>query len=119
MSYTQISKTVFAEIGHSMPGHLLEANRRIHGHSVAITVTATGSKRHGAIIDFAVFTGLVEMVVEQLDHRYLNDIPGLQSPTLESIAEWVGEKMATAAPLQIVAVKVEREHRGESAEWFA
>ena len=31
-------------------------------------------------------------IVEQLDHAYLNDITGLENPTIELMARWFWEK---------------------------
>jgi 6-pyruvoyltetrahydropterin/6-carboxytetrahydropterin synthase len=32
-------------------------------------------------------------VIEQLDHRVLNDIKGLNNPTSENLAKWIWEKV--------------------------
>jgi len=33
-----------------------------------------------------------------LDHAYLNDIEGLENPTVEKMAEWLWEKLAINVP---------------------
>jgi 6-pyruvoyltetrahydropterin/6-carboxytetrahydropterin synthase len=33
-------------------------------------------------------------VLEQLDHVYLNDVVGLENPTIENISRWIWEKLA-------------------------
>ena len=35
---------------------------------------------------------------EALDHRYLNDIPGLENPTSEVLAWWIWERLAPSVP---------------------
>ena len=37
-------------------------------------------------------------LVEQLDHAYLNDITGLENPTIELMARWFWEKLANQLP---------------------
>ena len=36
---------------------------------------------------------------EQLDHQYLNDVPGLENPTSERLAAWIWERLQPALPL--------------------
>ena len=36
---------------------------------------------------------------EQLDHRYLNEIPGLENPTSENIARWIWQQLRPNLPL--------------------
>lgn len=113
----QISKSVWIECAHHFPAHPIEENRRVHGHSMKITVSATGDRRAGAIMDFSVFGAQVKAIADLLDHRMLNDLPDLEFPTLENIAEWFGRRFAITGPLTTVRVLVERPHRGEAAEW--
>ena len=35
---------------------------------------------------------------EQLDHHYLNEVPGLENPTSENLARWIWERLAPALP---------------------
>lgn len=116
-----ISQTVWAEIAHSMTGHPVEENRRIHGHSIKVTVSAErpGRLQDGQVMDFSVYRSQVEAIVGLLDHRHINvDFPEIGEPTLENIAEWIGVRMGIAGPLRTVSVKIEREHLGQAAEWL-
>jgi 6-pyruvoyltetrahydropterin/6-carboxytetrahydropterin synthase len=36
---------------------------------------------------------------DQLDHRYLNEIPGLENPTSERLAMWIWDRLKPALPL--------------------
>ena len=40
----------------------------------------------GWVMDFADLKREFQPVFEQLDHRYLNDVPGLDNPTSERLA---------------------------------
>jgi 6-pyruvoyltetrahydropterin/6-carboxytetrahydropterin synthase len=68
---------------------------RLHGHSFRVTVHIAGDvdPATGWVLDFAEISGAVAPIVDRLDHRYLNDIDGLDNPTSESIAVWLWERI--------------------------
>jgi 6-pyruvoyltetrahydropterin/6-carboxytetrahydropterin synthase len=35
---------------------------------------------------------------ERLDHRYLNDVPGLENPTSEILARWIWNELKPKLP---------------------
>ena len=37
-------------------------------------------------------------IEEQIDHRYLNELPGLENPTSENLAQWIWERMKIKLP---------------------
>ena len=37
-------------------------------------------------------------VFERLDHRYLNDVPGLENPTSENVARWIWRELQPRLP---------------------
>jgi 6-pyruvoyltetrahydropterin/6-carboxytetrahydropterin synthase len=53
----------------------------------------------GWVMDFAQLKSSFKPLYEQLDHYYLNDIPGLENPTSENIARWIWEKLKPSMPL--------------------
>ena len=59
----------------------------IHGHSFRIEVHISGpvDPRFGWVIDFADIRRAVEPILDQLDHKYLNDVEGLNNPTSETL----------------------------------
>ena len=73
---------------------------RLHGHSFRIRIAAAGSveEKSGWVMDFALLKERFTPVFEQLDHRYLNEIPGLENPTSENLARWVWERLGTSLP---------------------
>ena len=81
---------------------------RLHGHSYQVAVTVAGEvdPATGWLMDFAVITGAVEPVREQLDHRYLNELDGLDNPTSEVLARWIWQRVQPALP-QLACVTVE------------
>ena len=81
------------EAAHHMPhAHGEEAYRRMHGHSYLVTVTIASERADpeaGWIMDFAAFEAAVQRVAARLDHRVLNDIEGLATPTFENLLLWL------------------------------
>ncbi len=54
--------------------------------------------RLGWIIDFAELKRLVKPVVAELDHKVMNNVPGLENPTCELIAVWIWNKLKPLLP---------------------
>ena len=97
----EIYKEFTFESAHSLPnvpeGHKC---RRLHGHSFRMQVHVSGplDSRLGWVMDYADIKKIVNPVVKQLDHYYLNEIPGLENPTSENIARWVWQKLKPVLP---------------------
>ena len=83
---------------HVPPGHKCA---RLHGHSFRIEVHAEGEPQphSGWVMDFADLKAAFQPLFEQLDHRYLNDVEGLDNPTSERLAVWIWERLKPALPL--------------------
>ena len=73
---------------------------RLHGHSFAVTVHVTGpvDPRTGWVMDFADVKAGFRPLLEALDHRYLNEIEGLENPTSEVLARWIWARLAPRLP---------------------
>ncbi len=73
---------------------------RLHGHSFQITifVDAPVDEAIGWVIDFADIGRAVDPIIDQLDHRYLNEIDGLENPTSEILARWLWQKIKPNLP---------------------
>lgn len=73
---------------------------RLHGHSFRVEVRLEGDvgTDSGWVIDFADLRSAWEPVHDQLDHRYLNDVPGLANPTSEVLAEWIWRELDPVLP---------------------
>ncbi len=59
----------------------------------------------GYLLDYGEIKTACEPLREQLDHNYLNEIPGLENPTSEVLAVWIWERLLPALPL-LAAVTV-------------
>jgi len=97
----EIFKVFTIEAAHRLPfvptGHKCG---RLHGHTFQIEVHVQGplDPQFGWIIDFAHIKGAFKLVEDQIDHRYLNEVEGLENPTSENVARWVWQKLKPSLP---------------------
>ncbi len=97
----RIYKEFTFEAGHFLPSAPPEhPNARIHGHSFFVRVTLEGEPDAGTglLMPFDDFDACLSGVKDKLDHRFLNDVDGLQSPTMEHIAAWIWRELAPLLP---------------------
>ncbi|HEV7920851.1 MAG TPA: 6-carboxytetrahydropterin synthase QueD [Thermoanaerobaculia bacterium] len=99
--FVELVKDFDFEAAHLLPnvpaGHKC---RRLHGHSFRGEVAVRGEvdPRTGWLIDFAELKQVVDPIVRELDHYYLNDIPGLENPTSEMLAAWIFRRLSGTVP---------------------
>jgi 6-pyruvoyltetrahydropterin/6-carboxytetrahydropterin synthase len=62
----------------------------LHGHTYEVELVCRGKVDDvGFVIDYDVIAMAWRPVHDQLDHRYLNDIPGLETPSTEHLVAWM------------------------------
>lgn len=97
---------------HKPPGHKYRA---LHGHSFRAEVALRGEPQAetGFIVDFETLEKACAELRETLDHNFLNEIPGLETPSLENISRWIWRKLAPQFPgLHRVTVRRDSLHQG-------
>lgn len=74
--------------------------RRVHGHGFVVEVHVEGEVDPGAgwLMDYADLRTAFEPLRQELDHRLLNDVPGLENPTSENLAAWLWRRLKPALP---------------------
>jgi 6-pyruvoyltetrahydropterin/6-carboxytetrahydropterin synthase len=90
-------------------------NARLHGHSFYVEVTLRGEPDSGTgfLRDLGEVKTALERIRESLDHRLLNEVEGLDNPTLENLARFVFARAKTALP-EVARVKIRRPSYGQS-----
>jgi 6-pyruvoyltetrahydropterin/6-carboxytetrahydropterin synthase len=98
----EIFKVFQIEAAHRLPNVPADHKcARMHGHSFRIEIHIRGpvDKNLGWVLDFADLKAAFAPVMEQLDHRCLNDVPGLENPTSENLAVWIWNALSPTLPL--------------------
>lgn len=105
---TEIFREFTFEAAHRLPNLPPEHKcTRLHGHSFRVAVHVTGEVdgHLGWVMDFGDLKAAFKPLYQQLDHYYLNDVPGLENPTSENLAVWIWDRLTPALP-ELSAVTV-------------
>lgn len=97
----EIEKAVNFEAAHFMGGKPEgHPYRNMHGHSFRLEARVVGIVRPGEewVEDFSVLEAALRDTAAKLDHRLLNEIPGLETPTLERICLWAAQDLKPRLP---------------------
>ena len=115
----ELTKSFRFEAAHALPGTTLgDASTEIHGHSFRAEVTLRGAPdpATGMLVDLGLFERSLEEVRKLLDHKLLNKVEALGSPTLENLSRFIWERVAHVG--QIARVSVHRDSCGESCTYY-
>jgi len=97
----RLTKDFHFEAAHTLPtlpdGHKC---RQMHGHTFRLEISVEGivDESIGWVYDHKRISEAMAPLMDLLDHSYLNDIPGLESPTIERIAGWFWKKLEPSLP---------------------
>lgn len=97
----EIAKAVTFEAAHYMGGKPEgHPYRNVHGHSFRLEAAVAGTVKPGEewVEDFSHLTDTLAATAAKLDHRLLNDIEGLEVPTLERICLWAAADLKASLP---------------------
>ena len=112
---TEIAYTFHFDAAH----HFLKAGPdhrygRLHGHSFEATIHVQGvpDPAMGFVVDFDILRAACAKLHDELDHHLLNEVPGLEKPSLENIAAWLWKRLSAEFP-GLVQIEVARPSMGE------
>jgi 6-pyruvoyl tetrahydropterin synthase/QueD family protein len=97
----EIFKEFTFEAAHRLPFVPVDHKcHRLHGHSFKVEIHVSGEidPATGWFMDFGDIKAAFKPLHNQLDHNYLNEIPGLENPTSENLAVWIWERLERLVP---------------------
>jgi 6-pyruvoyltetrahydropterin/6-carboxytetrahydropterin synthase len=112
----EITKAAAFDAAHRLPTHPEGSPyTRLHGHSFRVEATLRGPATPpvGWVDDLGALDAALREVAGALDHGLLNDIPGLESPTLEALCLHFAARLKDRFP-GLVRIVVSRPSGGES-----
>ena len=115
MNY-QISQTFFFDAAHTLKRDVeSDSSRRIHGHTYNAEITLSGvpDPATGMVLDLGSVRAAIDVLRPQLDHRMLDDVPGLGEATLENLCAFIWRALTLTLP-GLTAVRVWRTGIGDS-----
>ncbi len=97
----RLTKDFTFEAAHALPRVPPEHKcARMHGHSFKVEVSVEGEvdPHMGWVYDHSCISKAIEPLLARLDHACLNDIEGLENPTVENIAAWLWPRLGASCP---------------------
>jgi 6-pyruvoyltetrahydropterin/6-carboxytetrahydropterin synthase len=112
----EITKTATFEAAHYLDqGPAEHRYRRLHGHSFQVEATVRGVAldQEGWVADLADLNEALHALTGELDHGLLNELPGLETPTLERLCLHFADRLKARFP-GLSRIVVSRPSLGES-----
>jgi 6-pyruvoyltetrahydropterin/6-carboxytetrahydropterin synthase len=117
----ELTQRFFFESAHTLQRSIdAEPSRRYHGHTYVAEVSVGGNPdgASGMVVDLGYFRQAIERVRLQLDHRLLDEVPGLGPATLENLCGFIFRALAEGG-VTVSQVVVKREASGDSCRLSA
>ena len=92
--------------------------RGVHGHSFRVEIALRGAPNAetGFVSDFARLESACRGLRGRLDHTLLNEISGLEAPSLENLCVWIWRKLSVKFS-GLARVTVRRDSLGQSCTY--
>ena len=111
-----ISQKFFFDAAHTLRRDIeTEGSLRVHGHTYHAEVSIAGAPdtQSGMVVDLGRVRQRIDALRPQLDHRLLDEVPGLGPATLENLCTFIWQAMAQDFA-GLARVRVWREALGDS-----
>ena len=114
----ELSQTFAFDAAHTLKRQVspeeAAGSRRIHGHTYTAEVIVRGPRQpeSGMVVDLAILREVIAEVRSQLDHHFLDEVPGIGPATLENLCAFILRQLQPQLP-QIAWIVVERPGTGD------
>ena len=118
-----VSQRFFFDAAHTLRRKVeAEGSARVHGHTYEAEVFFSGQPhpQTGMVVDLGWVRQRVAQVRELLDHRLLDEVPDLGTPTIENLCSFIAQQFAAFhAPdsnARLTRVRVWRQGIGDACQ---
>jgi len=101
----ELRRTFQFEAAHLLPR--LPEGHKCRRFACEVVVAGECDPELGWLMDYADIKAAFQPIWERLDHRYLNEVPGLENPTSEVVAAWIWRELKPGLPLLVEVVVAE------------
>lgn len=112
----ELTQRFYFEAAHTLQRQVdVEPSRRFHGHTylAEVAVTGTPDPATGMVVDLAHLRRAIDTLRDRLDHRLLDEVPGLGPATLENLCAFIARALGEAG-WDLAHVVVRREASGDA-----
>jgi 6-pyruvoyltetrahydropterin/6-carboxytetrahydropterin synthase len=112
----ELSQEFYFEAAHTLSREVeADSSRRVHGHTYHAQISIEGPKdaHTGMVADLGHVRQIIENVRSELDHRLLDEVQDLGSPTLENLCSLLWRRFHAALPA-LSRVTVSRRASGDA-----
>ena len=116
-----VSQGFFFDAAHTLKRQVeAQGSARVHGHTYQAEVSFSGQpdELSGMVVDLGWVRSHIVQVKEKLDHRLLDEVADLGTPTLENLCAFVAAQFADFHPPQahgrLSRVRIWREGIGDA-----
>lgn len=88
-----------------------------HGYQVDIEITGDTDDKLLWLVDYCVIAEAWKPLHNQLDHKYLNDVDGIDHSTTEVVAGWIFDRISLAMARSKYKVTAVRVHEKPGSTW--
>ena len=117
----ELTKSFRFEAAHALSGTTLGAvSEEIHGHSFRAEVALRGrpNRESGIMMDLGRLEQQLGEIRALLDHKLLNNVVGLEKPTLELLAVFIWDRVKPGGDCELARVTVFRDSCNEACSYF-
>lgn len=117
----KLTQTFYFEAAHTLKGRYVDIHQKmqsenIHGHSYTASISVIGEPdEHGMVKDFGHFKWAIDAIKLQLDHKFLDHVDGLGTPTIENLCLYIAMELKNFKGL--CEVTVERKSSGDKCSY--
>jgi 6-pyruvoyltetrahydropterin/6-carboxytetrahydropterin synthase len=113
----KLTQTFYFEAAHTLKQrqtdvHTMLKSETIHGHTYHASISVEGEVgEDGMVKDFNAIGLMVHFIKSHLDHQFLDEVNGLERPTMENLCLFIANKAKQLKGL--CEVSVERKASGD------